>query len=413
MKELMPLLNTRNFLEQFEVFKAAILADSGKAFESFDTGLPYEWEQYKEVVYHEARQRLNPESWSKADIGTGKILDALVNAIEIRFPNRRGHKHAIENNLVDWDSRFGPTGNSHLSLFPDRANDRATYESLLFAFYRDEISPPAAFAQLIGRAGKRYDFIAYIFFLKNWTQFLPNDPTTLDCTSRMLKVNLRTACCCSWQNYQEYLGVLRQVRDALREAGVDDARLIDAHSFCWMLQHPKLPKLSVARTGPLPQALVIKAVTSVDEMNEAPSGNTVGKINWNLIRDNQAAVGRLAEDTVLESERSRLRQAGRSDLAERVHSVSDDHRKGYDIESFDEDETPRLIEVKAARRENGGMNFFLSENEWQKSRTLSNYFFYLVFDVRASFVSIQYFPANQLNSEALKPIIHTACIVES
>jgi hypothetical protein len=402
------------FLEQFEVFKVAVLADSGKAFESFNTGLPYEWEQYKEVVYHEARQRLDYERWNKSDIGTGSILRSLINAIEIKFPKGK-RRYAIENNLVDWDSRFGPNSRTHLSLFTalETAEGRTSYETLLFDFYRDELSPPEVFARIIARAGKRYDFIAYVFFLKDWAKFLPIAPTNFDRAFNMLKVNLRTARRCSWQNYQEYLGVLRQVRDALREAGVDDARLIDAHSFCWMLQHPGLPKSPVERTVPLPQALDISAAALPDETDEAARSDAVGKTNWKLIRENQAALGRLAEDTVLESERSRLRQAGRSDLAERVRSVSDDHRKGYDIESFDEDETPRLIEVKAARRDKGVMTFFLSENEWKKSRTLPNYFFYLMFDARAISVSIRYFPASQLNSEALRAIVHTASIVES
>ncbi len=415
MDALVPVVNTRNFLEQFDVFKGSVLAKSGKGFESFTTGLPYEWEQYKEVVYHEARQRLDYEDWTRSDIGTGSILKALINAIEIKFPKGK-RRHAIENNLVDWDSRFGPNSRTHLSLLTalDTQEGRTTYESLLFGFYRDELSSPEAFAQIIARAGKRYDFIAYVFFLKDWSQYLPIAPTNFDRAFEMMKVNLRTARRCSWQNYQEYLGVLRQIRDALREAGVDDARLIDAHSFCWMLQHPNLPKSPVERIVPLPQAVVISAATAMDAMNDAASGNTDGKmINWNLIRDNQAALGRFAEDTVLESERSRLRLAGRSDLAERVHSVSDDHRKGYDIESFDEDETPRLIEVKAARKDKGVMTFFLSENEWQKSRTLPNYFFYLVFDARASSVSIRYFPASQLDSEALRSVVHTASIVES
>jgi uncharacterized protein DUF3883 len=411
---LIPVLNTRNFLEQFEVFKAAVLADSGKEFESFNTGLPYEWEQYKEVVYHEARQQLNYENWKKSDIGTGSILQSLINAIEIKFPKGK-RKYAIENNLVDWDSRFGPNSRTHLSLFTalETAEGCTSYETLLFDFYRDELSPPEVFARIITRAGKRYDFIAYVFFLKDWSQFLPIAPTNFDRAFELLKVNLRTARRCSWQNYQEYLGVLRQVRDALREAGVDDARLIDAHSFCWMLQHPGLPKLPIARTVPLPVAFAISAAMPVSESIEAASVDAVGKTNWKLVRDNQAALGRLAEDTVLEAERSRLRQAGRSDLAERVHSVSDDHRKGYDIESFDEDETPRLNEVKAARRDKGVMTFFLTENEWQKSRKLANYFFYLVFDARASSASIRYFPASQLNPEALNPIVHTARIVES
>jgi hypothetical protein len=414
MDALIPVLNTRNFLEQFEVFKASILAASAREFESFNTGLAYEWEQYKEVVYHEARQRLDYENWTRSDIGTGSILKALIDAIEIKFPKGK-RKHPIENNLVDWDSRFGPKSRAHLSLFTalETPEGCTSYESLLFDFYQDESSPTDVFARIIARAGKRYDFIAYVYFLKDWAKFLPIAPANFDRAFEMLKVNLRTARRCSWQNYQEYLDVLRQVRDALREVGVDDARLIDAHSFCWMLQHPNLPKWPVGRNVPLPQALAISAAAPPDEMDEAASRSAVGKTNWKLIRDNQAALGRLAEDTVLESERSRLRHAGRSDLAERVHSVSDDHRKGYDIESFDEDETLRLIEVKAARMEKGVITFFLSENEWQKSRKLANYFFYLVFDVKSSSVSISYFPASQLIPESLRPIVHAASVVAS
>ncbi len=51
MDALIPVLNTRNFLEQFDVFKGSILAKSGKEFKSFTTGLPYEWEQYKKPYF--------------------------------------------------------------------------------------------------------------------------------------------------------------------------------------------------------------------------------------------------------------------------------------------------------------------------------------------------------------------------
>jgi hypothetical protein len=411
MNELFPVLNTRIFLEQFEVFKAAVLADSGKHFESFSTGVPYEWEQYKEVVYHEARQRLDYENWTKADIGTGSILQALIDAIEIKFPKGK-RKHAIENNLVDWDSRFGPNSRAHKSLFTaqETPETRISYESLLFAFYRDELSPAEAFAQLIAYAGKRYDFVAYVFFLKDWTRFLPIAPTNFDRALDMLEVDLRTSRRSSWQNYQEFLGVMRQVRDALREIGVDDARLIDAHSFCWMLQHPGLPKVPIKGTIPLPEPLAISS-EDFPIVGSSVDGSGTGGVDWKARHERQAALGRLAEDTVIKSERRRLQEAGHPDLAGRVRSVSDDHRKGYDIESFNEDGTIRLIEVKAARRQNGVITFFLSENEWQKSRTLANYFFYLVFDVRTRSVSIRYFPASHLMAESLRPIVHTASIV--
>jgi hypothetical protein len=406
-------LNSYDFREQFEVFKGSILAKSGKRFESFTTGLPYEWEQYKEVVYHEARQRLNHESWTDFDVGSGEILKALINAIEIRFPKRKNRKHKIENNLVNWDARFGPESRSHVSLFTAVEDPviRKSYESLLFDFFKDKLAPQKAFDELIQHAGKRYDFIAYVFFLKDWSQFLPIAPTNFDRAFEMLKVKLRTARRCSWENYQKYLEVVREIRQELRDIGVDDARLIDAHSFCWMLQHPNLPKLTSPRIIPSPTALAISPSLGVGVTVSSADAAT-RNIDWLELRDRQAALGRLAEDLVLKAEKTRLQQAGRPDLAELVESVSHDHSKGYDIDSFDEDGTARCIEVKAARRTNDLISFFLSENEYQKSQTLINYFFYLVFDARDSSTSIRYFPGNTLTLEALTPVVHTASLVE-
>lgn len=407
-----PVLNTHKFLTQFEAFKRSILISSGKPFVSFSGGLPYEWEHYKELIYHEGRKQLDFENWESTDIGSGSILRAAINAIEIVLPKEK-NGHAQANNLVDWDLRRGPEKRSHRSLYKALEDQKewTSYESLLFSLYRDDVSPAEVFTQFVERAGRIYDFVAYLFFLKDWSLFLPIAPTHFDRAFAMLDLNLKTTHRCSWENYNSFLSVMRQVRDELRKLGFDDARLVDAHSFCWMLEHPNLPKTPPERITPLPEALAISAAPR-GEVKYAATEDEPRTTNWKQIRELQAELGRLAEDTVLESERTRLGLAGRSDLAERVRSVSDDHRKGYDIESFDEDEMPRLIEVKAARREKGVMSFFLSDNEWQRSQTLPNYFFYLVFDVRASSVSVRYFPASQLSSESLSAVVHTARIVE-
>ena len=85
--------------------------------------------------------------------------------------------------------------------------------------------------------------------------------------------------------------------------------------------------------------------------------------------------GRRAEQIALEAERENLRQAGREDLAKRVKLVSDRPKLGYDIASFEPDESERRIEVKNI---SNGYGFFLSHNEWRKSQHLENYWFYLV-----------------------------------
>ena len=76
------------------------------------------------------------------------------------------------------------------------------------------------------------------------------------------------------------------------------------------------------------------------------------------------ALGKAGEEFVIRLERERLICADRLDLANRVRWVSmeDGDGAGYDISSFDEHSTPRLIEVKTT---NGSARtpFYLTRNE--------------------------------------------------
>lgn len=94
-------------------------------------------------------------------------------------------------------------------------------------------------------------------------------------------------------------------------------------------------------------------------------------------------LGDRGEKIVLDMERERLRKAGRPDLAKRVKKAKRDY-EGFDIKSFETDESPRHIEVKATRARVGRANFFLSANEYEKSKTLENYYVYMVFDIMSS-----------------------------
>ena len=67
--------------------------------------------------------------------------------------------------------------------------------------------------------------------------------------------------------------------------------------------------------------------------------------------DRDAKLGRAGEDLVLDYEKKRLIAAGRNDLAEKVVHVSvvEGDSTGYDIRSWNLDETPKHIEVKTTR----------------------------------------------------------------
>lgn len=92
--------------------------------------------------------------------------------------------------------------------------------------------------------------------------------------------------------------------------------------------------------------------------------------------------GQIGEQFVLNSERERLRRAGRPDLADKVDWVSQRSvAEGFDIRSFETDAVPRLIEVKSTVASRPYMR--VTRNEWDVATTqTTNYMICAVVDVR-------------------------------
>lgn len=99
-------------------------------------------------------------------------------------------------------------------------------------------------------------------------------------------------------------------------------------------------------------------------------------------------IGEEAENLVFESERQRLIDLGKIDLAEKVKIVSADMSLGYDILSYEVDGKERYIEVKGTPAEYS--TFFLSAHELEKSVSLDNYYLFVVHNVRTSKPRIQF-----------------------
>jgi hypothetical protein len=205
---------------------------SASPFRSFQEGLPHVWEGYKLPLRTEALARLDLASWTEDVIGSGKILEHAIRAIEISGPG------GLKNNLVGWQNQYGHASRSHKALL-DACGDAprtAVVEGLLYEFFLRGLPEDVAFARFKDAGIKSYDLNAYLFFLLDGNRYMPIRPTTFDPVLKRLGFEFSTTSQCSSENYQQFNDALRDVQHALlTTAGIADARLIDAHSFCWLL----------------------------------------------------------------------------------------------------------------------------------------------------------------------------------
>lgn len=228
-------LHPVNFHAAFARFQRLIAAnDLGHAFTSFNEGVAAVWEGYKFRLRGHARGILKADTWKHADIGRGSILQRVIGAIEIQDTHLK-----LTNNLVFWQNRFGHANREHHVLLDGQANAglRQNLERLLFGLYRGEVDEGTTFDQLSKLTGGKYPLLAYLYFLKDMDRFMPIQPTTLDRAFHNLGIALVTRRNCSWENYLRYNEALTEVRKALGAIdGLSQVRLVDAHSFCWMLE---------------------------------------------------------------------------------------------------------------------------------------------------------------------------------
>lgn len=402
-------LSALTFHRQFSRFDEKVRLNSNrKPFTSFQEGLPADWEDYKPEVRKEALRRLSFGKWKQADVGKGRILDKVIGAIEIHEPARY-----LRNNLVAWQNRFGHKKRSHRAILDARADKSVgrSFEQWFFDFFKGSSTDEEAFESFRKLVGNRYDLIAYLFFLRDWNRFMPIAPTTFDEALRLLEIDLVTARHCSWQNYSRYNEGLLAVQQALRDEGVTGARLIDAHSFCWMLVRLELPA-SPPEVIPLPEVLSgLRSITpELQPTNEDTEFDVLDEDHFAQRDIERRCLGKLAQDIALKSECRRLRKAGCPNPEDAVQAVWDQPGRGYDIKSRELDGTPRHIEVKAARQSGARFSFFLTQNEWKQSRLLPNYHFYLVLNAQSSNPSVKAIESAEVSAECLIAVNYLASL---
>jgi hypothetical protein len=123
---------------------------------------------------------------------------------------------------------------------------------------------------------------------------------------------------------------------------------------------------------------------------------------WQRQDEERRRRGRKAEETAIDWERNRLRQQGITQ-PDALKDCSEYPGLGYDLLSRERDGERRYIEVKAASGSPKRFSFLLTANERQKSRSLPNYHFYLVFDPDGPKPHVLDVPARRLTGASIEP----------
>lgn len=221
--------NAAKLVEQLSRFTSFVQhADGQTGFLSFrdSTGILGREEDYKSRIAEEARKELKFNSWSESWIGTGKIAECTKRAI-----NKSG-------NLVDWYQQIDFKNR----LDSNNAEFRPEAERALYDIYRNSLCDEAtAFANAVKVFGAKYETIAFLFFIKDDSRFLPISTGHFDKGFADLEIYYTTSYKCSWENYQGFIEIIREIRavmeDYLPMQGTP--RLIDAHSFVWIIHQDR------------------------------------------------------------------------------------------------------------------------------------------------------------------------------
>ena len=221
-----PYIDPYLFQQQFEAFKRFVEEQSGLTFVSFASN-PYTEEQegYKYEIHHAGRDALAFQAWKQSDIGTGDIAEAVIEAIEIP-----------KNNLMTWQARYGEEARPHQPLYKAKIqkDKLQKIEECLFRLYRKD-EDEKTFSELVSIFGKKYPLLAYLFFLKDRSKYLPIAPTHFDRAFGHLGADFKTSHGCSWENYSIYVDLISELKIMLIESLAGEVTLLDAHSFAWML----------------------------------------------------------------------------------------------------------------------------------------------------------------------------------
>lgn len=205
------LIGKIDLADHFYKFKSFVEMRSGCLFDGFDNNYFLKKEEgYKYKVFKDAQKYLQLDSWDESKIGTGCIAECFKKAYDCKgnlfnYHGSNRTKKKIDDNLL-------------------------TAEKVLYNIYLGN-DDEKAFAEAVEFFGAKYDLIAYLFFIKDRDEYLPISPKNFERMFAVLGINVKLQYQCSWENYAEYLSLIRQIKEKMEEYFSLKVSLLDAHSF--------------------------------------------------------------------------------------------------------------------------------------------------------------------------------------
>ena len=184
------------------------------------SSFPGREESYKARTFVKAQEALQIEKWTEDWITNGKILACVRKAMDCDVNLVNHYQKTSFRNIINPE---------HEDYNPDAA--RVFYD--IYKSIGDE-EEAAAFAEAMKVFGGNYDTLAYLFFIKDQSRFLPVSPGHFDRSLVSVGIDYKLSYHCSWENYTGFIDIVKDVKEVLQDILPDvEIRLIDAHSFLW------------------------------------------------------------------------------------------------------------------------------------------------------------------------------------
>ena len=183
-------------------------------------------EEYKHELFKRSQQILNISSWDESWINSGKIFAKILPVI---LDN--------DNNLIN-NFNNKTNFNDHFRKGNQKYDSRS--ERAVFDVYKSS-NERQAFEQAINVFGAKFPTIAYLFFLKDETRFLPISPENFERSFRELNIKIILRNKCGWDVYNRFIQIIDCIREQMPlYMELDhEPTLLEAHSFVWIIGRPE------------------------------------------------------------------------------------------------------------------------------------------------------------------------------
>ena len=188
---------------------------------TFRKGFLDDEEGYKHRLLTKAECILRAFQWDSPQIiGSGKIITLALDLLGI-CPSENGKVQ----NLVDYRDV-----DVFIKLSPKKQDE---VERLLFHLFNSD-QDDLVFKALVQVLGGKYALISYFFFLKDSAKYQVVRPDNFAERLSLIDAPINCVKKCSWENYEIYNAILKEVQSFLSDCLNDEVTLTDAHSFIWM-----------------------------------------------------------------------------------------------------------------------------------------------------------------------------------